>query len=112
MKKKKTVEFSDEDVVISKIVSVKAYEKAYKGYVEVKTDSREYVEEFEEDGYSLTKAQVNATMGLARGTALGEKYFGKLSEKDVEKADQEFEKARERLHERVMKRRDEILNLL
>jgi hypothetical protein len=112
MKKKKTVVFADEDVVISHIVSVRAYEKAYKCYVEVKTATREYVEEFEEEGYSLSKVQINATIGLSQGTELGEKHFGKVTKEELNKRDRELEDSKVRLHKKVIKRRDEILRLL
>lgn len=50
--KKKTILFADEDIVVSHIDSVQAYILGGKGYIVVKTISREYVEEFMEPHFS------------------------------------------------------------
>ncbi|NCD00809.1 hypothetical protein EOL94_01855 [bacterium] len=112
MAKKKTVEFAGENIVISHIVSVKSYESAYKCYVEVKTATREYIEEFDDVGYSLTNAQVNASLSLFHGTPNFKEHFGDLTIEEIETREKEFEEAKKRLHKKTIERQNEILNLL
>lgn len=110
--KKKTVLFANENIAIAHIVSVKAYERNFKCYVEVKTATREYIEEFEEKGYSSSNHSINLTKSVFGDKPEFQKYFGKVTPENVEKERLAIEKAKERLIEKTLKRHDKILKLL
>jgi len=101
MKKKKTVLFANEEIVIAHIVSVKAYERDYKNYVEVKTATREYIEEFSDENCSGT---------LRRSISTDFLFGGSSSERESNL--KKFELAQQALLEKTKKRYDEMLNLL
>ena len=109
---KKTLLFANEEIVIAHIVSVKAYERNFKCYVEVKTATREYIEEFEEKGYSNSAHSINLTKSIFGDTPEFQKHFGEVAPENVEEERLAIEKAKERLIEKTLKRHDEILNLL
>ena len=110
--KKKTVLFANKQIVIAHIVSVKTYERSFKCYVEVKTATREYIEEFEEKGYSNSDRSINLTKSLFGDTPEFQKHFGEVTPEDIDAERLSIEKAKERLIEKTLKRYYEILNLL
>lgn len=110
--KNKTLIFAGEDIVISHIVSVQAYEKNYKCYVVVKTISREYVEEFTEPGYSFSDYTNNLMNSSSDFRNFLEEIGQKITPEVVEINKKEFNEAGDRLRERAIERRQQILKFI
>jgi hypothetical protein len=110
--RKKTVFFAGAEIVIAHIVGVKAYERNYKSYVQVTTTAGEYIEKFEEEGYSESAKNKHLMSSNADYKKFLESMGQIVTPEMIQKDNEAYADADRRLVEKTIKRRDEILKLL